>query len=212
MPLLHVDHPTFDGAGRFMKSLFDRGVAFLALALAALPMLVIALIIRVTTPGPALFRQVRVGRDGREFRIFKFRTMTNGADRLALFQPLGDEVDAILLKERNDPRITRVGAVLRRYSLDDLPQLLNVVRGEMSLVGPRPLVLQEVASYGPELRKRLLFRPGMTGLWQVSGRSDVSWDERMRLDLRYVENWSLALDLQILWKTCGAVVRADGAY
>ncbi|MFC4588920.1 sugar transferase [Sphaerisporangium corydalis] len=212
MPLLHVEHPEFDGTRQIVKSLFDRLVATAALTVLAVPMLVIAVLVRTTSPGPALFRQTRVGRDGREFRVFKFRTMVQDAENRKPDLAEDNEFDGVLFKMRNDPRITRVGGFLRRYSLDELPQLLNVLRGEMSLVGPRPPLPEEVAQYGTDVRRRLVVKPGMTGLWQVSGRSDLSWEESVRLDLRYVENWSLILDLQILWKTWSAVIRGGGAY
>ncbi|MDH2428928.1 sugar transferase [Sphaerisporangium sp. TRM90804] len=212
MPLLHVEHPEFDGARQVVKSLFDRLVAAAALTLLALPMTVIAVLVRSTSAGPALFTQTRVGRAGNEFQVFKFRTMVRDAERLKVGLLEGNEFDGVLFKMRNDPRVTRVGGLLRRYSLDELPQLLNVVRGEMSLVGPRPPLPTEVAQYGTDVRRRLVVKPGMTGLWQVSGRSDLSWEESVRLDLRYVENWSLILDLQILWKTWSAVLRGGGAY
>ncbi|PZG42444.1 UDP-phosphate galactose phosphotransferase [Spongiactinospora gelatinilytica] len=212
MPLLHVEHPEFDGARRLVKNAFDRVVAGAALTVLAVPMLVIAVIIRATSDGPALFRQSRVGKDGSEFQVFKFRTMVADAERRKL-ELLGEnEFDGVLFKMRKDPRITRVGGFLRRYSLDELPQLLNVIRGEMSLVGPRPPLPDEVRKYGEDVRRRLVVKPGMTGLWQVSGRSDLSWEESVRLDLRYVENWSLVLDLQILWKTWAAVISGEGAY
>ncbi|MEU7989143.1 sugar transferase [Streptosporangium canum] len=212
MPLLHVEHPEFDGAKHLAKNLFDRVGAGLALLVLSVPMLVITLLIRTTSTGPALFRQVRVGRGGREFNVVKFRTMVNDAERLKTDLQRHNEFDGVLFKMRNDPRITRVGAFLRRYSLDELPQLLNVLRGEMSLVGPRPPLPEEVKQYGEDVRRRLVVKPGMTGLWQVSGRSDLTWEESVRLDLRYVENWSLFLDLQILWKTWSAVTGGEGAY
>ncbi|MCT9931993.1 sugar transferase [Planotetraspora sp. A-T 1434] len=212
MPLLHVEHPDIAGMRQFVKSAFDKFVAALALVVLAMPMLAIALIIRATSPGPALFRQTRVGRHGREFQVLKFRTMVADAERLKQVLLDENESDGVLFKIRNDPRITKVGGFLRRYSLDELPQLLNVVRGEMSLVGPRPPLPAEVEQYGTDVRRRLVVKPGMTGLWQVSGRSDLSWEESVRLDLRYVENWSLMLDLQVLWKTWSAVTRGDGAY
>ncbi|MFC4058775.1 sugar transferase [Planomonospora corallina] len=212
MPLLHVEHPEFEGAKHLVKNLFDRCCAGLALLALALPMLVIALLIRATSSGPALFRQTRVGRDGMLFQVFKFRTMVVGAERMKAGLRTENDFDDVLFKIRNDPRVTRVGAFLRRYSLDELPQLFNVARGEMSLVGPRPPLPEEVEQYGQDVRRRLVVKPGMTGLWQVSGRSNLSWEESVRLDLRYVENWSLFLDLQILWKTWNAVVRGEGAY
>ncbi|GAA1505975.1 sugar transferase [Sphaerisporangium rubeum] len=212
MPLLHVEHPEFDGTRQVVKSLFDRLVATAALAVLALPMLFIAVLIRATSQGPALFTQTRVGRDGRTFQVFKFRTMVQNAEKMKVDLLVDNEFDGVLFKMRNDPRITKVGGFLRRYSLDELPQLLNVLRGEMSLVGPRPPLPDEVEQYGTDVRRRLVVKPGMTGLWQVSGRSDLSWEESVRLDLRYVENWSLILDLQILWKTWSAVVHGGGAY
>ncbi|MEO3799611.1 sugar transferase [Nonomuraea sp. B1E8] len=212
MPLLHVEHPEFDGTKQLVKSMFDRLVAGAALLLLALPLLAIALVIRLTSPGPALFFQVRVGKGGEEFRVVKFRTMVVDAEQRKRALLDANEFDGVLFKMRNDPRITRVGAYLRKYSLDELPQLLNVIRGEMSLVGPRPPLPEEVGKYGADVRRRLVVKPGMTGLWQVSGRSDLTWEESVRLDLRYVENWSLILDLQILWKTWSVVTRGEGAY
>ncbi|NBE91704.1 sugar transferase [Nonomuraea sp. KC401] len=212
MPLLHVEHPEFDGTKQLVKTVFDRLVAGTALLLLALPLLGIALVIRLTSPGPALFFQVRVGKGGKEFRVVKFRTMVVDAEQRKRDLLDANEFDGVLFKIRNDPRVTRVGAFLRKYSLDELPQLLNVIRGEMSLVGPRPPLPEEVGKYGADVRRRLVVKPGMTGLWQVSGRSDLTWEESVRLDLRYVENWSLILDLQILWKTWSVVTRGEGAY
>ncbi len=212
MPLLFVEHPEFDGLRQLVKSAFDKLVALCALLLLSPAMLVITILIRSTSEGPALFRQTRVGRGGRDFKVLKFRTMVNDAERLRLSLLDDNESNEVLFKIRNDPRVTRVGGFLRRYSLDELPQLLNVLRGEMSLVGPRPPLPEEVEKYGTDMRRRLVVKPGMTGLWQVSGRSDLSWEESVRLDLRYVENWSLILDLQILWKTWSAVIRGEGAY
>jgi lipopolysaccharide/colanic/teichoic acid biosynthesis glycosyltransferase len=153
-----------------------------------------------------------VGRGGKEFVIYKFRTMYVDAEaRIAELRHL-NEGDGVLFKMRNDPRVTRVGRALRRYSLDELPQLFNVLRGQMSLVGPRPPLPSEVAAYADDVRRRLAVKPGMTGLWQVSGRSDLPWEEAVRLDLRYVENWSLSMDLVIMLRTLTAVVRSSGAY
>ena len=174
--------------------------------------MVIALAILIDDRGPVFFRQTRVGKDGGTFQVWKFRTMVVDAEqRLAQLIAL-NEAAGVLFKLRRDPRVTRVGAWLRRWSLDELPQLLNVLIGEMSLVGPRPALPQEAELYGEDMRRRLKVKPGITGLWQVSGRSDLPWDEAVRLDIRYVENWSVALDLQILWKTCAAVLRRSGAY
>jgi lipopolysaccharide/colanic/teichoic acid biosynthesis glycosyltransferase len=155
---------------------------------------------------------VRVGKDGRPFRLYKFRTMVPQAEQQKAALHQHNEGAGVLFKIRDDPRITKVGARLRRWSLDELPQLINVLLGHMSLVGPRPALPEEAAKYGDYVRRRLAVRPGLTGLWQIHGRSDLSWDEAVRLDLRYVENWSLAFDLLILWKTWPAVARGHGAY
>ncbi|MBR8741250.1 sugar transferase [Nocardiopsis sp. MG754419] len=212
LPLLHVEHPELVGARRLFKGAFDRCAAALALVLLSPLFLVLFVLIRTEDGGPALFRQTRVGRGGVEFPVYKFRTMVVGAEALKSVLRSHNEHDGVLFKMRRDPRVTSVGTWLRRYSLDELPQLVNVVRGEMSLVGPRPPLPEEVARYGHDVRRRLVVKPGLTGLWQVSGRSDLSWEESVRLDLRYVENWSLTLDIQILWKTWSAVIRGAGAY
>lgn len=212
LPMLHVEHPRLDGGARVVKALVDRLGAAVLLVLSAPLLLAVALCIRVGSPGPVLFRQVRTGKDGREFLIYKFRTMYLDAEaRLAGVRHL-NEHDGVLFKIRNDPRVTPIGKRLRRLSLDELPQLVNVLRGQMSLVGPRPPLPEEVAAYPDDVRRRLAVKPGMTGLWQVSGRSDLAWDEAVRLDLRYVENWSLSLDLVILLRTLTAVCRTSGAY
>jgi exopolysaccharide biosynthesis polyprenyl glycosylphosphotransferase len=212
LPLLHLDHPEFTGIRWLIKEVFDRTAAFAALVLLFPLLLLIAAAIRLTDGGPALFRQVRVGRDGQRFVVFKFRTMVVDAEqRRAQLQGL-NESDGVLFKLRRDPRVTTIGRWLRRYSLDELPQLLNVLIGDMSLVGPRPALPAEVDEYGEQMRRRLRVKPGITGLWQVNGRSDLSWDEAVRLDVRYVENWSFVLDLQILWKTLSAVLIGSGAY
>jgi lipopolysaccharide/colanic/teichoic acid biosynthesis glycosyltransferase len=176
-------------------------------------MLVMACAVRLDSPGPVLFRQKRVGERGEAFEMLKFRTMcVDAEDKLAVLAGSGDAGNAVLFKMRDDPRVTRVGRWMRRFSLDELPQLINVLRGEMSLVGPRPPLQREVDEYEPDAVRRLRVRPGLTGLWQVSGRSDLSWEESLRLDLWYVDNWSLVLDLQILFRTARAVVRGSGAY
>jgi exopolysaccharide biosynthesis polyprenyl glycosylphosphotransferase len=212
LPLLHVDHPEFTGARRVVKAAFDRAVAGTALVLCLPLFAVVAVLIKLSDHGPALFRQTRVGRDGRAFTVYKFRTMVADAEERKAQLVALNESDGVLFKMRRDPRITRVGSWLRRWSLDEFPQLLNVLIGDMSLVGPRPALPQEAALYGDHVRRRLAVKPGITGLWQVNGRSDLSWDESVRLDLRYVENWSFVLDLQILWKTWSAVFRGSGAY
>jgi exopolysaccharide biosynthesis polyprenyl glycosylphosphotransferase len=212
LPMLHVEHPRLHGGSRLVKEAVDRLGALALLILFGPLLLGVALCVRVTSRGPVLFRQVRVGRDGRHFRIFKFRSMYVDAEaRLAELRHL-NENDGVLFKIRDDPRVTPVGRYLRRFSLDELPQLLNVFLGQMSLVGPRPPLPAEVAAYADDVRRRLAVKPGMTGLWQVSGRSDLPWEEAVRLDLRYVENWSLSLDLVILLRTMTAVVRSSGAY
>jgi exopolysaccharide biosynthesis polyprenyl glycosylphosphotransferase len=211
LPLLHMDHPEFTGTKLLIKAAFDRTVAFAALTVFAPLMALLALAVKLDDGGPAFFRQTRVGKDGRMFTVLKFRTMVIDAEqRKAGLQQAGHQ--SVLFKLRNDPRVTRTGSWLRRWSLDELPQLINVLNGDMSLVGPRPALPDEAAMYGDHVRRRLAVKPGITGLWQVSGRSDLTWDDSIRLDLRYVENWSLMLDLHILWKTMAAVARGSGAY
>jgi exopolysaccharide biosynthesis polyprenyl glycosylphosphotransferase len=212
LPMLHVEHPNLSGPGRLVKAVMDRLSALTLLVLLTPVLVGIALAVRLTSPGPVLFRQVRVGKDGREFVMYKFRTMYADAPaRLAEVRHLND-YDDVLFKVRNDPRVTRVGRWLRRFSLDELPQLLNVLRGQMSLVGPRPPLPEEVDAYPADMRRRLAVRPGLTGLWQISGRSDLPFEEAVKLDIRYVENWSFTLDLVILLRTLAAVCRASGAY
>jgi len=212
LPLLHVDHPEFTGAKRLIKAVFDKAIAGTAL-LFLVPLLgLIALAIALGDRGPVLFRQTRVGKDGTPFMLFKFRTMVVDAELRRAELMAQNDSDGVLFKMRKDPRITRVGGFLRRYSLDELPQLFNVLLGDMSLVGPRPALPDETTKYGDYVKRRLAVKPGITGLWQVNGRSNLPWDEAVRLDVRYVENWSLFLDLQILWKTWSAVTHANGAY
>ena len=184
------------------------------LILLALPVLgILALAIRLTSRGPVVYRSVRVGRDGREFVVYKLRTMYRDADsRKDDLQGHNQVIGGVLFKIRNDPRVTPVGRILRCCSMDELPQLVNVFGGSMSLVGPRPPLPDEVRRYSPEAHRRLLVKPGLTGLWQVSGRSDLSWDESVRLDLHYVENWSLTMDLIIMARTVSAVLQSRGAY
>jgi lipopolysaccharide/colanic/teichoic acid biosynthesis glycosyltransferase len=210
MTLLHVEAPLLGGARLALKSIVDRLTALAGLAVLGPPLVLLAALIRLDSPGPALYRQQRVGVAGATFSCLKLRTMRLGADReIASMQSQGNEV---LFKVRADPRVTAIGRVLRRYSLDELPQLLNVLGGSMSIVGPRPPLPGEVAGYGDDVQRRLFVKPGMTGLWQVSGRSDLSWPESVRLDLYYVENWSLSLDLALVARTMAAVIRGRGAY
>ncbi len=213
LPLLHVEEPELSGGRHLTKALFDRSAAAVGLLVLSPLLLGIAVAVKVTSPGAVLFRQQRVGKDGRLFTIYKFRSMCDGADKQVI--DLTDQnvhANGPLFKIVNDPRITRVGASLRRFSLDELPQLINVLLGQMSLVGPRPPLPTEVAQYEQDVNRRLLVKPGLTGLWQVSGRSDLAWDESVRLDLHYVENWSLAQDVAILVKTARAVLGRSGAY
>ena len=212
LPLLHVDQPRLSGLSRILKSGLDRVLAAIGLLLLSPLMLVIAALVRFTSAGPVFFRQTRIGLDGRPFQVVKFRSMVSGADRQVDLLREQNEKDEVLFKIKRDPRITAVGVKLRRFSLDELPQLFNVLGGTMSLVGPRPPLPTEVESYHSDVRRRLLVRPGITGLWQVSGRSDLSWDDSVRLDLRYVENWSMSLDFYILWRTIRAVLGGRGAY
>jgi exopolysaccharide biosynthesis polyprenyl glycosylphosphotransferase len=212
LPLLNIEEPEFTGVRRIVKGGLDRLLALLAVVLLS-PLLVgISLAIAVTSRGPILFRQIRIGRHGEPFVIHKFRSMyVNAEQRLADVEHL-NEADGELFKMRDDPRVTPIGYYLRRFSLDELPQFFDVLLGRMSLVGPRPPLPTEVDRYASLVRRRLVVKPGITGLWQVSGRSDLSWDESVRLDLLYVETWSLALDIAIMLKTVLAVLRRRGAY
>jgi exopolysaccharide biosynthesis polyprenyl glycosylphosphotransferase len=212
LTLLHVDHPQLTGPRLVVKELFDRLMAGFALVVLAPVFVGLSLVIRLQDPGPAFFTQIRVGKEGQVFRIFKFRTMVVDAEKRKAELLATNDFDGVLFKMRRDPRVTAVGERLRRWSVDELPQLLNVFRGEMSLVGPRPALPAEAAEYAEHVRRRLVVKPGLTGLWQVNGRSDLSWEESVRLDLRYVENWSFALDLQILWKTISVIFKGSGAY
>jgi exopolysaccharide biosynthesis polyprenyl glycosylphosphotransferase len=212
LPLLQVEQPTFTGGRRIVKATFDRTMAFAALVLLFPLFLTIGLLVRLTSRGPAFFRQERIGKDGKPFTMWKFRSMVMDAESLREKLLEQSDRDGLMFKMRSDPRITPIGAWMRKHSVDELPQLINVLTGSMSLVGPRPPLPEEVAEYGDDVRRRLLVRPGLTGLWQVSGRADLSWEESVRLDLRYVDNWSLATDLLILWKTVRAVIRGGGAY
>jgi exopolysaccharide biosynthesis polyprenyl glycosylphosphotransferase len=212
LPLIHLDKPQYEGAKRFQKRLFDVCFSTVVLLAAAPVFLVAALAVKLTSVGPVFYRSERVGIDGKPFKMIKFRTMVADAEaRRAELETL-NEADGVLFKIRRDPRITPVGRFLRRFSIDELPQLINVLRREMSVVGPRPPLPGEVETYDQRIRRRLLVRPGITGLWQVSGRSDLGWDEAVRLDLSYVENWSTMGDLAIVVKTLRAVSSGKGAY
>ncbi|TQJ00181.1 Undecaprenyl-phosphate galactose phosphotransferase WbaP/exopolysaccharide biosynthesis polyprenyl glycosylphosphotransferase [Kribbella jejuensis] len=212
LSLLHLERPSVSGGPHVLKNVFDRVVGCLMLLALAPLLLVTAIVVKLTSRGPVLFKQTRVGRGGEQFKMLKFRTMVVDAEERKAELHALNEGNGILFKLRDDPRITKVGKYLRRFSIDELPQLVNVLRGDMSLVGPRPPLPAEVAQYQIDDARRMLVKPGLTGLWQVSGRSDLTWEESMRLDLRYADNWSIALDLLILWKTARAVLGSDGAY
>jgi len=211
--LIYVEKPQYQGAKRFQKRAFDFCFALAALV-AASPILLAAMIaIKLTSRGPVFYAAERIGLDGQPFTMLKLRTMVTDADeQLEKLADLNESQGAVLFKIRDDPRITTVGKILRRYSLDELPQFINVLKQEMSVVGPRPPLGREVETYDGDVKRRLLVRPGVTGLWQVSGRSDLSWEESVRLDLSYVENWSMGGDLVIIFKTLGAVLLREGAY
>lgn len=212
LSLLHIERPANRTRVVFLKSVMDRTLALLLLACLTPLLLVLAALIKLDSRGPVFFRQARIGVRGEPFGMLKFRSMVVDAEaRLAALQD-GHDGNDVLFKLKDDPRVTRIGKVLRRYSLDELPQLINVLIGDMSLVGPRPPLPTEVEQYEPDALRRLHVRPGMTGLWQVSGRSDLSWEESLRLDLRYVDNWSPIGDLVILMRTFKAVVASSGAY
>ncbi|AYF97249.1 sugar transferase [Protaetiibacter intestinalis] len=214
LPLVHVETPRYEGAGRFTKRAFDLLGAFVAVILLSPVLLFAALAVKLGSRGPLLFRQERIGLRGETFHMLKFRSMVVDAEaRLPeLLQERRDAGNEVLFKLKDDPRVTRVGRFMRRYSIDELPQLFNVLGGSMSLVGPRPPLEREVDLYDEAARRRLLVRPGLTGLWQVSGRSTLSWEDSIRLDLYYVENWSLMGDVVLLWRTVKAVFARDGAY
>jgi exopolysaccharide biosynthesis polyprenyl glycosylphosphotransferase len=214
LPLIHVARPTYHAANQLLKRSLDLLLASLLLVLLLPVFVVTAIAIKVGSPGPVFFRQVRAGLGGSTFRILKFRSMVPDAElRLTEAEYRArDAGNEVMFKVRNDPRVTAVGRFIRRYSIDELPQLLNVIAGSMSLVGPRPPLMREIELYGADARRRLLVKPGMTGLWQVSGRSDLTWDDTVRLDMYYIENWSLTVDLVILWKTAKAVLAPEGAY
>ena len=212
LPLLHVEQPQAGEAGGVSKRIFDVVTALLVLVLLSPLMLVVAAVVKLYDGGPVFFRQPRVGRDGTTFGMLKFRSMVVDAEqRLAELQDR-NESDGVLFKIKVDPRVTPFGRYLRRFSIDEIPQLFNVLTGQMSLVGPRPPLSSEVDRYGEDVHRRLKVRPGMTGLWQVSGRSELSWTESVRLDLYYVDNWSMMSDLVIMAKTVRAVLRSSGAY
>lgn len=214
LPLIHVETPRYEGRKLFTKRAFDVVASSLIILMLSPFLIITALLVRFGSAGPILFRQERVGINGRHFEMLKFRSMVPNADKLLVDLQKQDlsEGNGVMFKMKNDPRVTRVGGFLRRFSLDELPQLFNVFRGSMSLVGPRPPLEREVHEYEHDVHRRFLVKPGITGLWQVSGRSNLSWSDTVRLDLYYVENWSITGDLVILWRTAKAVVASEGAY
>ncbi|MCU1569005.1 MAG: glycosyl transferase involved in lipopolysaccharide synthesis [Pseudarthrobacter sp.] len=212
LPLMHVDIPQYTGAKHVLKRMMDVATALVALLMLSPLLLVLGAIVRLDSPGPVFFRQDRIGKGGSVFGMFKFRSMVADAETRLAGLNQQNQGSGVLFKLRDDPRVTRCGRWMRKYSLDELPQLWNVVLGHMSMVGPRPPLDREVNGYECHTHRRLLIKPGITGLWQINGRSDLSWDEAVRLDLYYVENWSFAGDLLILWRTIRAVIQPSGAY
>ncbi|OBF04216.1 polyprenyl glycosylphosphotransferase [Mycobacterium sp. ACS4054] len=213
MPLLHVEKPQYEGTQRFQKQVFDFLFSLAALIGTAPILIAAAIAIKLTSKGPVFYPAERIGIDGKPFTMFKFRTMTDGADtQLEQLLAHNEGAGGMLFKMRQDPRVTPVGRILRRFSIDELPQFINVLKGDMSVVGPRPPLRREVENYDGDVKRRLLVKPGVSGLWQVSGRSDLSWEESVRLDLSYVDNWSMSGDLMIVAKTVKAVLTSHGAY
>jgi exopolysaccharide biosynthesis polyprenyl glycosylphosphotransferase len=212
LPLLHIDKPQYQGTKGFQKRAFDVCFALAALAATLPVLLTTAIAIKLTSRGPVFYSAERIGIDGKPFSMLKFRTMVEDADKQLAGLLANNESDGLLFKMREDPRVTSVGRILRRFSIDELPQFINVLRQEMSVVGPRPPLRREVEAYDHDVQRRLLVKPGVTGLWQVSGRSDLSWDRSVRLDLSYVDNWSMVGDVLIVAKTVRAVFERKGAY
>jgi exopolysaccharide biosynthesis polyprenyl glycosylphosphotransferase len=212
-PLLHVEKPQYQGAKCFQKRAFDFCFALAALIGTSPLLIASAIAIKLTSKGPVFYPSERIGLDGKPFAMVKFRTMVDGADsQVQDLQSLNESPGGMLFKIRHDPRVTSVGRLLRRFSIDELPQFINVLKQDMSVVGPRPPLMREVVKYNGDVKRRLLVKPGVTGLWQVNGRSDLPWDESVRLDLSYVDNWSMAGDLLLIVKTLKAVLASDGAY
>ncbi|MDT5225972.1 MAG: hypothetical protein QOG19_3379 [Mycobacterium sp.] len=212
LPLLHIEKPQYRGSKRYQKRAFDFCFSLAVLFLMSPIMVLAAIAIKLASKGPVFYSSERIGIDGRPFPMLKFRSMVEDADQQLDELLTVNESDGLIFKIKNDPRITPVGRFLRRFSIDELPQFINVLRREMSVVGPRPPLRREVEAYDCEIVRRLLVKPGITGLWQVSGRSDLSWNEAVRLDLSYVDNWSMVGDLLIVAKTFEAVIRRKGAY
>jgi exopolysaccharide biosynthesis polyprenyl glycosylphosphotransferase len=212
LPLIHVEIPQFEGGKHVVKRGLDIVVSAIALIVLSPLFLLLALAVRFDSPGGVFFSQVRVGRNLETFRMFKFRSMVlDASTRLAGLAEL-NEGSGVLFKLKNDPRVTPVGRFIRKYSLDELPQIWNVLKGDMSLVGPRPPLPSEVSAYQGKVNRRMYIKPGLTGMWQINGRSDLNWEDSMRLDLYYVENWSVVGDLVIMWRTFKVIIHPVGAY
>ena len=212
LPLLQVEIPHFEGGKHLLKRGLDVLVSSTALLLLSPLFVVLAVMIKADSVGTAFFSQERVGRGGRAFRIFKFRSMVASAPEELSELVSRNEGNGVLFKMKNDPRVTRIGRLLRKYSLDEFPQFWNVLMGDMSLVGPRPPLPSEVLGYEDHVRRRLYIKPGLTGMWQINGRSALSWEESVRLDLYYVENWSVVGDVMIMWRTLRVLINPVGAY
>jgi len=214
LPLIHVETPRYEGFKWFAKRMFDVVASAVLIVLISPVLLIAAVAVALGSAGPILFKQERMGLGGKKFFMLKFRSMVVDAESLLPNLQVEErgEGNSVLFKMKNDPRITPVGRVMRRFSIDELPQLFNVLGGSMSLVGPRPPLDREVVFYEKHVHRRFLVKPGITGLWQVSGRSNLSWEDSVRLDLYYVENWSITGDLVILWRTARAVLAREGAY
>jgi exopolysaccharide biosynthesis polyprenyl glycosylphosphotransferase len=212
MPLIYLSGPSYSRARTLRRAMFDRSFAAVVLLTTSPVLLLAALAVRITSRGPIFYRSERIGTQGTPFQMLKLRTMVRGADQMLEEIEHHNDGAGPLFKVREDPRVTRVGRFLRRYSIDELPQFLNVLRGDMSVVGPRPPLRSEVDAYSDNMRRRLLVKQGVTGLWQVSGRSDLTWEDSVRLDLDYVENWTMLRDMQIIFRTARAVLASHGAY
>lgn len=214
MPLIEIETPKFTGSQYVFKTLFDFVFATLVLVLLTPFFLIVAIAIFLEDRGPVFFRQVRIGKDQKPFKMWKFRSMYVGAEKKfdELRKQSGYETNAVQFKLKDDPRITRVGKLIRKYSIDEFPQFINVITGDMSVVGPRPHVQTEVEMYDSHVFRRLYVKPGITGMWQISGRSGLSWEESVRLDLTYVDNWSIVSDTVIILKTLGTVLNPSNAY
>jgi exopolysaccharide biosynthesis polyprenyl glycosylphosphotransferase len=212
LPLLHLEQPDFSGASRITKRLLDLSLSIVGLIIISPFLIIIALVIKLNDRGSILYFQKRIGQNNKEFTVYKFRTMYEGSHEQRAKIMAKTNKDPRLAKDSQDPRVTKPGLFLRRWSIDEIPQIINVIKGEMSLVGPRPPLAEEVNKYEKSETRRLLVKPGLTGLWQVSGRSELDWEDAVRLDLYYVENWSLTLDILIIIRTAAAVWRGEGAY